>query len=76
MIVDDDPQILATLRTLIEPWGLKVICLEDPRRFWETLEACSPDILILDIKMPHLSGVDLCQVVRNDSVGVDCQSFV
>lgn len=67
MIVDDDPQILATLRTLIEPWGLKVICLEDPRRFWETLEACSPDILILDIKMPHLSGVDLCQVVRNDS---------
>ncbi len=67
MVVDDDPQLLDTLRTLIEPWGLKVIALDDPRRFWETLEACSPDLLILDIKMPYLSGVELCQVVRNDS---------
>ena len=67
MVVDDDPQILATLRTLLEPWGLKVITLDDPRRFWEKLEASSPDLLILDIKMPHLSGVELCQVVRNDS---------
>ncbi len=66
MVVDDDPQILATLQTLLEPWGLHVITLNDPRRFWETLEASSPDLLILDIKMPHLSGVELCQVVRND----------
>jgi len=67
MVVDDDPQILAILRTLLEPWGLKVITLDDPRRFWENLEASSPDLLILDIKMPHLSGIELCQVVRNDS---------
>lgn len=67
MVVDDDPQILATLRTLLEPWGLKVITLSDPRRFWETLEASTPDLLILDIEMPHLSGIGLCQVVRNDT---------
>lgn len=67
MVVDDDPQILAALRALLEPWGFKVITLEDPRRFWEKLEASSPDLLILDIKMPYLSGVELCQVVRNDS---------
>lgn len=66
MIVDDDPQTLATLRTLLEPWGLKVITLVDPLQFWETLEASAPDLLILDIKMPHLSGIELCQVVRND----------
>ncbi|MBO3458322.1 response regulator [Aetokthonos hydrillicola Thurmond2011] len=66
MIVDDDIEILATLRTLLEPWGLKVISLNDPQRFWETLEASLPDLLILDIKMPHVSGVELCQVVRND----------
>ncbi|MBD2773814.1 response regulator [Iningainema tapete] len=66
MVVDDDPQILATLRTLLIPWGIKVITLEDPRRFWETLEASTPDLLVLDIKMPHVSGIELCQVVRND----------
>jgi len=66
MVVDDDPQLLVTLRRLLEPWGLRVTTLNDPRRFWETLEAASPDLLILDIKMPYLSGVDLCQIVRND----------
>ena len=67
VVVDDDPQILATLRNLLEPWGMKVRTLEDPRRFWETLEATLPDLLILDIKMPHINGIELCQVVRNDA---------
>jgi diguanylate cyclase (GGDEF)-like protein len=67
MVVDDDPQILATLRTLLEPWGLAVITLDDPRRFWETLEASSPQLLILDINMPHVRGIELCQIVRNDA---------
>ncbi|HAX75015.1 MAG TPA: transcriptional regulator [Cyanobacteria bacterium UBA11372] len=67
VVVDDDAQILATLRNLLEPWGMKVRTLEDPRRFWETLEATLPDLLILDIKMPHINGIELCQVVRNDA---------
>jgi len=66
MVLDDDPQILAALRSLLEPWGLKVITLNDPQQFWEVLEAAAPDLLLLDIKMPHLSGIELCQVVRND----------
>jgi len=66
MVLDDDPQILAALRRLLEPWGLKVITLNDPQQFWEVLEAAAPDLLLLDIKMPHLSGIELCQVVRND----------
>jgi DNA-binding response OmpR family regulator/HPt (histidine-containing phosphotransfer) domain-containing protein len=67
MVVDDDPKICAILRTLLEPWGLKVTTLDDPRRFWETLEAVVPNVLILDIKMPHINGIELCQVIRNDS---------
>lgn len=68
MVVDDEPHILASLRSLLEPWGLIVTTLEDPRHFWETLEASSPDLLILDINMPHINGIELCQVVRNDSL--------
>jgi PAS domain S-box-containing protein len=66
LVVDDDPQILAILQTLLEPWGFRVIPLRDPRRFWDMLETTVPDLLILDIKMPHINGVELCQVVRND----------
>jgi diguanylate cyclase (GGDEF)-like protein len=67
MIVDDDPQILTTLKGFLEPWGLNVTALDDPQQFWETLESCSPDLLILDVRMSSFSGIDLCQIVRNDS---------
>jgi DNA-binding response OmpR family regulator len=67
LAVDDDPKILAVLQTLLSPWGLQVTTLEDPRRLWEALEAVSPDLLILDVEMPHVNGIELCQVVRNDS---------
>jgi diguanylate cyclase (GGDEF)-like protein len=67
LAVDDDPKVLAILRTLLEPWGLKLATLSDPQQFWETLESYVPDMLILDVEMPHLSGIELCQIVRNDS---------
>lgn len=66
MVVDDDPKIILVLKALLEPWGLKVTMLQDPQQFWETLEACSPDLLILDVEMPYLGGIELCQIVRND----------
>ncbi|WP_392407650.1 response regulator [Chlorogloeopsis fritschii] len=66
MVVDDDPQVLTLIWNLLEPWGIKLTTLEDPRRFWETLTEFSPDLLVLDIKMPHVNGIELCQVVRND----------
>lgn len=66
LVVDDDRKILAVLKSILEPWNLKVIPLIDPQQFWNTLEATSPDLLILDVEMPGLSGIELCQVVRND----------
>lgn len=44
MIVDDDPAILVSLSTLLEPWGFRVIPLEDRLLFWELLTASSPDL--------------------------------
>lgn len=66
LVVDDDPQILDILRTLLEPWGFMLTLLDNPQHFWTTLEQANPDLLILDVEMPQLSGIDLCQVVRND----------
>ncbi|WP_257236203.1 response regulator [Nostoc sp. 'Peltigera malacea cyanobiont' DB3992] len=67
LVVDDDPQIQAFLQTLLSPWGLKAIALEDPRHFWEILEIVTPDMLILDVELPYTNGIELCQLVRNDS---------
>ncbi len=67
LAVDDDPQTLAMLQSLLQPWGLKIVTLSEPQKFWNTLEETEPDLLILDIKMPYVSGIELCQVVRNDA---------
>ncbi|HEY9851715.1 MAG TPA: response regulator [Leptolyngbyaceae cyanobacterium] len=66
MAVDDDPQILTSLETLLQPWGLKLITINDSRMLWDTLEATAPDLLVLDVDMPHINGIELCQVIRND----------
>lgn len=66
MVVDDDPVVLATLRDLLEPEGFRVTTVDGPLRFWNALAEATPDILVLDIEMPHVSGIELCRVVRND----------
>jgi len=66
LVVDDDPQALKALQNLLEPCGMKVCTLDNPLQFWETLEETSPDLLVLDVEMPHINGIELCKVVRND----------
>ena len=66
LAVDDDPLILKALHHILEPWGIEVLTLTDPREFWSTLETVMPDLLILDLEMPYINGLELCRVVRND----------
>ena len=51
MAVDDDLQVLATLKVLLEPGRIRVITLAEPLRFWEVLEKTSPNLLVLDVEM-------------------------
>ncbi|ESA35722.1 response regulator receiver modulated diguanylate cyclase [Leptolyngbya sp. Heron Island J] len=66
LVVDDDAQILEAMGQLLKPWGLKVYTLVDPRLFWDILNEVQPDVLVLDIEMPYVDGLALCQVVRSD----------
>ncbi|MCC5643620.1 response regulator [Nostoc sp. CHAB 5824] len=66
LAVDDDPLILAALRPMLEPWGMRLTGLQNPLRFWEVLQSTTPDLLILDVEMPQISGIELCRAVRTD----------
>ena len=66
MAVDDDPLVLAGLRAMLERRGFAVTLLETPGRFWETLNETLPDMLVLDVDLPGINGIDLCRVVRNE----------
>lgn len=76
LIVDDDPSVLDLLANLLTPWGLAVKTLSDPQQFWEVLTAVSPDLLLIDLEMPQVNGLDLAQVVRQDVIWGDVPILV
>lgn len=66
MVVDDDVDLLAAMKIILQPWGFQLTTLNEPQNFWEVLETTCPDLLILDLAMPGYSGIELCLAVRND----------
>ncbi|MDX6578719.1 MAG: hypothetical protein QOJ47_268 [Gaiellales bacterium] len=67
LAVDDDPVVLDTVRALLEPHGIRVVTLDDPLRFWNELDRLRPDVILLDVDMPGVSGIELCRVLRNET---------
>jgi len=66
LVVDSDRSTLEEVRDILEPWDLQLKLLTDPHQFWQTLVTFSPNLLILDVEIPSLNGIDLCRVVRTD----------
>jgi len=66
LAVDDDPIHLTILQSTLEEWGFQVTILTKPQKFWETLETTNPALVILDLQMPGVDGVQLCKTLRND----------
>ena len=66
LIVDDDPQVLLSLKISLKPYRFEITTLDKSTQFWTVLENVRPDILILDIDMPDINGIELCQILRSD----------
>ncbi len=65
LAVDDDPLVLDTLRELFDD-NVKVTAVDDHEQFWMALEQHAPDVVILDVDMPNVNGIELCKVMRAD----------
>jgi DNA-binding response OmpR family regulator/HPt (histidine-containing phosphotransfer) domain-containing protein len=63
--VDDDPLFLQASSKQLQGYGFQVSILDDPQQFWPVLEGVHPDVLILDIQMPQINGLELCQMLRS-----------
>jgi two-component system, LuxR family, response regulator FixJ len=58
-VVDDDPAMRSSLRWLIESVGLTVRTCASAQEFLRTYEGTDPGCLVLDVRMPGMSGLDL-----------------
>ncbi|MDJ0886352.1 MAG: EAL domain-containing protein [Desulfobacterales bacterium] len=67
MMVDDEPITMEVVQTFLEDAGYRHFMLvDDPRKALRILEEQRPDLLLLDLKMPEISGFDILQTLRAD----------
>lgn len=65
LVVDDDSDILDLLKYNLEKEGFKIKTLGNSKKTIAVAEKFSPDLIILDIMMPHPNGIELCRELRS-----------
>ena len=64
LIVDDEPNILGTLAPLLRSRGYDVFTAMSGRAAIEAVDRDKPDVVILDLGLPDIDGVDVCRTIR------------
>ena len=67
LVVEDDTKMVNLLRLYLEREGYGVIAAYDGREALEAAERTRPNLVILDLMLPHLDGVEVCQRLRASS---------
>ena len=64
LIVDDEPNIVAALEFLLEKNGYRVQVAANGEEALARLDEFSPDLVLLDVMVPKMSGYEVCQRMR------------
>ena len=71
LIADDEPNIVVSLEFLMKQQGYEVKVARDGEEAFAAVAAFGPDLILLDVMMPRMSGYDLCQKVRENAAWQD-----
>ena len=66
LVVDDEPEIHAVLGKLLAKHGYAVESAYNADEAYAAIEAARPDLMILDIMMPRISGFEVCSRIKSD----------
>ena len=67
LLIDDDQKLGDLLRNYLKTFDIDLSVVNDPREGITTIKNLDPDLLILDVMMPHINGFDLCKKIREES---------
>ena len=67
MVVDDEPKIVQLARDYLEHAGFAVVVAHDGQAALATARAERPDLIVLDLGLPRLDGLDVARTLRRDS---------
>lgn len=64
LIVDDDRDLASRYSLVLRDAGMLVEILQDPAQIFEHLRNFNPEVVLLDVNMPHCTGPELAQIIR------------
>jgi DNA-binding response OmpR family regulator len=67
LLVDDEPDILETVSYAVRQQGFDVECAQDGESALELARSGRFDLLICDVMLPGMLGIDVCRIVREES---------
>lgn len=67
MLVDDEPHVLEVLRVTLEDLGFRLIEAADGPGALELAREESPDLIVLDVMLPDMSGLEVCRSLKQST---------
>jgi DNA-binding response OmpR family regulator len=67
LVVDDEPTLRETLAEALDADGYKVITAADGREALAQFREHRPELVVLDLMLPELSGIEVCRIIRQES---------
>lgn len=64
LLVDDEPDNLDLMQDVLEYFGASVVCCSTGPMALETLQHFTPNLIILDVSMPGMTGLELRELIR------------
>lgn len=64
LLVDDEPHVLEVLKVTLEDLGFSLLEAEDGPRALQIAQEQKPDLVILDVMLPSLSGLEVCKALH------------
>ena len=64
LIVDDEPNIIGAVAPLLRARGYDVLSAMSGRAALEAVDRDEPDLIVLDLSLPDIDGVEVCRRVR------------
>ncbi|MGI5836169.1 MAG: response regulator transcription factor [Chloroflexota bacterium] len=67
LVIDDELKLTNSLRAALEEEGYDVLIASDGEAGLKCAREASPDLIILDVMMPKINGLDVCRILRQES---------
>jgi len=68
LVIDDDDSLRDTISLMLEQEGFKTVLAADGKIGYQTALGIKPDLLLVDLRLPGMSGIEICKQLRAANV--------